>query len=103
MGVATGASVFSAFMPSRARAQSASLPTRGEFTIRGAHVLTMDAAIGDFREADIHVRNGQIFAVGPRLGGGGTVIEGRGFICLPGLIDTHQHMWTSLFRGLVGE
>jgi 5-methylthioadenosine/S-adenosylhomocysteine deaminase len=102
MGVATGASVFSAFMPSRARAQSASLPTRGEFTIRGAHVLTMDAAIGDFREADIHVRNGQIFAVGPRLGGG-TVIEGRGFICLPGLIDTHQHMWTSLFRGLVGE
>jgi cytosine/adenosine deaminase-related metal-dependent hydrolase len=63
----------------------------------------MDPAIGDFREADVHLRDGQIVAVGPNLGGGGTAIDGGGFICLPGLIDTHQHMWTAPFRGLVGE
>jgi 5-methylthioadenosine/S-adenosylhomocysteine deaminase len=95
--------LFGAFVPSGARAQPGGLPPRGEFTIRGAHVLTMDAAIGDFGAADIHVRDGQILSVGPKLGGGGTAIDGGGFICLPGLIDTHQHMWTSLFRGLVGE
>jgi 5-methylthioadenosine/S-adenosylhomocysteine deaminase len=103
MAMATGAGLFGAFMPSGARAQAGGLPPRGEFTIRGAHVLTMDAAIGDFGAADIHVRDGQILSVGPKLGGGGTAIDGGGFICLPGLIDTHQHMWTSLFRGLVGE
>ena len=103
MGAATGAGLLAAFMPRGAQAQPAGLPPRGEFTIRNAHVPTMDAAIGDFREADVHVRDGQIVAVGPKLGGGGAAIGGGGFICLPGLIDTHQHMWTSLFRGLVGE
>jgi len=103
MGAATGASLFGAFMPSRAQAQPGGLPPRSEFTIRNAYVLTMDPAIGDFREADVHLRDGQIVAVGPKLGGGGTAIDGGGFICLPGLIDTHQHMWTAPFRGLVGE
>ena len=103
MGAATGAGLMGAFMQRGARAQPGGLPPRGEFTIRGAHVLTMDPAIGDFREADVHVRDGQIVAVGPKLGGGGTAIDGGGFICLPGLIDTHQHMWTAPFRGLVGE
>jgi 5-methylthioadenosine/S-adenosylhomocysteine deaminase len=88
---------------SSAVAQAPSLPARGEFTVRNATVLTMDATLGDFRDGDIHVRNGQIVAVGPKLPGGGTSIDGSGFIAMPGLIDTHQHMWTSIFRGLVGE
>jgi len=45
-------------------AVSADLPSRGEFIIRNAHVLTMDRALGDFEQADIHVRNGVIVAVG---------------------------------------
>ena len=84
-------------------AQAKNLPARGEFTVRNAIVLTMDAALGDIRDGDIHVRNGQIVAVGPKLAGGGTSIDGAGFIAMPGLVDTHQHMWTSIFRGLVGE
>ena len=39
------------------------LPARGEFVVRGAHVLSMDASIGDLPSGDVHVRNGAIVAV----------------------------------------
>src|ERR1051325_6059370 len=41
----------------------AALPARGELVIRNAYVMTMDAA-GDIADADVHVRNGAIVAVG---------------------------------------
>jgi 5-methylthioadenosine/S-adenosylhomocysteine deaminase len=102
-GVAAGAILTGRTGLRSAMAQAPGLPARGEFTIRNAIVLTMDATLGDFRDGDIHVRDGQIVAVGPGLAGGGASIDGSGFIAMPGLIDTHQHMWTSIFRGLVGE
>lgn len=80
----------------------APLPARGEFVIRGAHVLTMDPAIADLPAGDVHVRNGSIVAVGPRVeAAGAQVIQGNGMICMPGFIDTHWHLWTSLFRPYV--
>jgi cytosine/adenosine deaminase-related metal-dependent hydrolase len=80
----------------------APLPPRGEFVIRGATVLTMDPALGDFATGDVHVRNGAIVAVGPRVeAGNAPVVQGSGMICMPGFIDTHWHLWTSLFRPYV--
>jgi 5-methylthioadenosine/S-adenosylhomocysteine deaminase len=80
----------------------ASLPPRREFVIRGATVLTVDPNIGDFETGDVHVRDGAIVAVGPRINlTNGEIIEGRGMICMPGFIDTHWHLWTSLFRPFV--
>ena len=46
---------------------SATLPGRGEFVVRGAHVLTMDPTLGDIAGGDIHVRAGEIVAVGKEL------------------------------------
>ena len=40
------------------------LPARGEFVIRNGFVLTMDAALGDIPGGSVHVRNGEIVAVG---------------------------------------
>jgi cytosine/adenosine deaminase-related metal-dependent hydrolase len=81
---------------------AAALPPRGEFIIRGASVLTMDAALGDFASGDVHVRDGAILAVGPRVEATNVqVIEGAGTICMPGFVDTHWHLWTSLFRPFV--
>ncbi len=78
------------------------LPGRGEFVIRGATVLTMDARIGDFARGDVHVRNGAIVAVAPEIAAAGaTSIDGRGMICMPGFIDTHWHLWTSALRSMV--
>lgn len=43
---------------------SEALPRRGEFLIKNAHVLTMDAKLGEIAGGDIHVRDGAIVAVG---------------------------------------
>lgn len=79
------------------------LPPRGEFIVQGAAVVTMDPALGDFDFADIHARDGSIIAVGQEVSApGAEVIGGRGLIALPGFVDTHWHLWNSVFRGLVG-
>jgi cytosine/adenosine deaminase-related metal-dependent hydrolase len=80
----------------------ASLPPRGEFVIRGATVLTMDPGVGDFAAGDVHVRDGTIVAVGPRIeAANAQIVDGSGMICMPGFVDTHWHLWTSLFRPFV--
>src|SRR2546427_3482978 len=85
-----------------AAAPGAPLPPRGELVIRGAHVLTMDPNIGDFATGDVHVRDGAIVAIGPRIDlTNAQIIEGRGMICMPGFVDTHWHLWTSLLRPFV--
>src|SRR4051812_182710 len=108
LGGATAIAALAAAAPSL-RAQpryapgtAAGLPARGNVVIRGASVLTMDDSLGDFASGDVHLRDGAIVAVGPRVdAAGATVIEGRGMICMPGIIDTHWHLWTSLMRPFV--
>jgi 5-methylthioadenosine/S-adenosylhomocysteine deaminase len=82
---------------------SAKLPARGEFTIVNAHVMTMDETLGDIAGGSVHVRNGEIFAVGNGLRGGGQRIDGTGMIVMPGLVETHWHMWNTLFRSFAGD
>ena len=80
------------------------LPARTNFVIRGAYVLSMDPAVGDFAGGDVHVRNGAIVAVGRRLSApAATEIDGRGMIVMPGLVETHFHMWNSLARSISGN
>jgi 5-methylthioadenosine/S-adenosylhomocysteine deaminase len=75
------------------------LPPRGEFVFRNAHVMTMDAALGDIPGGSVHVRNGEIVAVGQDINApGARVIAGDDMIVLPGLVETHWHMWNTLFR-----
>lgn len=84
------------------RAEQA-LPDKGEFLIRAAHVLTMDAGLGDL-DGDVHVRDGRIVAVGDRLDApGAEVIDGRDMIVLPGLVETHWHVWTTMLRSMAGD
>src|SRR5262249_49916850 len=88
--------------PRSAAAPAAPLPLRREFIIRGATVLSMDPAIGDFLPGDVHVRDGVISAVAGRIEMSDvTLIDGRDMICMPGFVDTHWHLWTSLLRPYV--
>ena len=68
-GAATfgAASIFT--MPSLAQPQpvAAGLPARGKFVIRNAYVMTMDTDAGDIAGGDVHVRDGEIVAVGRKL------------------------------------
>jgi 5-methylthioadenosine/S-adenosylhomocysteine deaminase len=85
-----------------ATAPRAPLPPRGELVIRDATVLTMDPSLGDFETGDVHVRDGAIVAIGPRIDLTNVqIIAGGGMICMPGFIDTHWHLWTSLLRPFV--
>ncbi|MFL6564527.1 MAG: amidohydrolase family protein, partial [Burkholderiales bacterium] len=96
-------------VPGRAFAQASTqsraakpLPPHAEFVIRGATVLTLDTKLGDFERGDVHVRNGAIVAVAPTLAApGAAAIDGRGMICMPGFIDTHWHLWTTVCRPLI--
>lgn len=102
---ATTALAGAALMPGGASAQGTaapsgdSLPARREFVVRGAHVLTMDPNLGDQATGDVHVRDGEIVAVGVAVEApGAEVIDGKGMICMPGFVDTHWHHWTTLLR-----
>lgn len=99
----TGGALMPRFVFAQApRGAGTSLPARGEFVIRGATVLTMDPAVPDLVAGDVHVRDGAIVAVARSIGApGAPVVDGAGMICIPGFIDTHFHMWTSLFRPFV--
>jgi len=78
------------------------LPARGEFVLRGAFVLTMDPAQGDIDGGDVHVRDGEIVAVGRDIPAPGIrAIDARAMIALPGFVDTHWHLWNTALRALV--
>ncbi len=50
----------------------------------------------------MHVRDGAIVAVAPEIAAAGaTSIDARGMICMPGFIDTHWHLWTSVARPII--
>lgn len=72
-----------------------------EYLICGGFVLTMDPDLGELPVGDVHVRDGEIVAVGERLSAPNAEhIDATDMIVLPGLVDTHWHMWNSLLRGL---
>jgi N-acetylglucosamine-6-phosphate deacetylase len=50
--------------------------------------------------ASVLVRNGLIEAIGPDVNceSGCTVVDGRGKTLLPGLIDSHTHVWDASHR-----
>jgi 5-methylthioadenosine/S-adenosylhomocysteine deaminase len=82
----------------------ANLGPRAEYLIRGGAVITVDADLGTLPVADVHVRDGVILGVGADLSAPhAQVIDATRMIVLPGLIDTHFHMWSSLGRNFVSD
>ena len=70
--------------------------------IKGAVVLTLDSAIGDFAKADILIENGRIREVRPEIAVSDVaVIEGENRIAIPGFVDTHSHSYQGLLRSIM--
>jgi 5-methylthioadenosine/S-adenosylhomocysteine deaminase len=104
LGVAACATGQTQSKLSAADRKTATLPPRGEFVVRNAYLLTMDTKLGDIPSGDVHVRNGALVAVGPKLSApGAEEIDGRNRIALPGFVDTHFHLWGSFARGVVAD
>lgn len=68
---------------------------------RGATILTMDQA-GLIEGGDLLVVDDRIAAIGHNLSvpDGTAEIDASGGILMPGMIDTHRHMWQTALRGL---
>lgn len=80
----------------------ATLPERGEYLIKGGSLVTVDEALGNIEGGDIHVRNGEIVAIGTNLDApSAEVIDASKMIVMPGMIDTHFHIWTSIARNML--
>jgi len=71
--------------------------------IRGGTVLTMEP--GDAPQvADVLIEDDEIVAVEPDLGTvDANAIDATGSLVLPGLVDTHRHVWQSGMRGVTGD
>jgi cytosine/adenosine deaminase-related metal-dependent hydrolase len=69
--------------------------------LRGGTVLTMDDRRTVLKDADVLVVDQRIAAIGPHLQApeGSIEIDATGGIVMPGMIDTHRHMWQTAMRG----
>ena len=69
--------------------------------LRGGTVLPMDRARSVLHDTDVLVVGQKIEAVGPQLQvpEGALEIDASGGIVMPGMVDTHRHMWQTAMRG----
>ncbi|MFJ3423069.1 amidohydrolase family protein [Streptomyces sp. NPDC086082] len=69
--------------------------------LRGGTVLPMDRGRRVLSDTDVLVTGDRITAVGPRLAvpEGTAEIDASDGIVMPGMIDTHRHMWQTAMRG----
>jgi len=81
--------------------------THGDLThgrsivFRNATVLTMDDEHSMLHDADVLITGETIAAIGPGLAApeGTAEIDASGGIVMPGMVDTHRHMWQTAIRG----
>src|SRR6516162_9542447 len=77
---------------------------RGNFLIRGGAVITVDPQIGTFSRADVLVKEGLIAQIGQDLvANGAEVIDATDMIVMPGFVDSHYHMWSTLGRNFLAD
>ena len=77
---------------------------RGNYLIQGGAVITVDPALGTFPRANVLVRDGAIAAVAPELAADGAeVIDASHMIVMPGLINSHYHMWSTIGRNFISD
>ncbi len=76
-----------------------------DLLIRGGTLLTLDASARVFEGVDLLARAGRIVAIGPALQppAGARVLDARGRLVLPGLVQGHVHLGQTIFRGLAED
>ncbi len=78
-----------------------------ELMIRNGYILTMDGKDRRFPDGVVAIDSGEITAVGPAseipTDPAARIIDARGGIILPGLINAHTHAAMTLFRGIADD
>ncbi|MBC7647743.1 MAG: amidohydrolase family protein, partial [Vitreoscilla sp.] len=71
--------------------------------IKGATIITMDAQ-GDLPQGDILVTGDTLTEIAPIIhADDAEVVDGTGFIIIPGLVNAHMHTWQTALRGLAAN
>lgn len=74
-----------------------------EILIKNADsVVTMNRARQEILGGDVLIRGGVIVAVGKGLATTGQVVNAKGCIVTPGLVNTHHHLYQTLTRAVPG-
>lgn len=72
--------------------------------IRNASVITVDPALGNLDKGDVLIEGTRIAAVGAGLqAGDAEIIDGTGTIVMPGMVDTHRHVWQTTLRNIAAD
>jgi cytosine/adenosine deaminase-related metal-dependent hydrolase len=74
--------------------------------IDGCAVVTMDPARTEHSTGHVVVRGNRILAAGPGPAParpGAAIVDGRGCLVTPGLVNTHHHLYQWLTRGLAAD
>ncbi|HYC56275.1 MAG TPA: amidohydrolase family protein [Candidatus Binatia bacterium] len=72
--------------------------------IRGGRVLTMDPTLGELPRGDVLIENDRIAAVAAHLDAADAeIVDVRGHIVAPGMIDTHRHTWQTQLRAICAD
>ncbi|MEO2258484.1 amidohydrolase family protein [Paenibacillus amylolyticus] len=72
---------------------------RTSYLLKNGCVLSMDARIGQYKRADVLIQDSLIMAIQPDLDiPDAEIIDASSMIIMPGLVDTHRHMWESLVK-----
>jgi cytosine/adenosine deaminase-related metal-dependent hydrolase len=72
--------------------------------IRGADIITMDPKLGEIAGGDVLLDGGRIVAVGKGLSAASAeIVDGRGMILMPGMIDAHRHVWEGMDNGVIAK
>ncbi|MFC0105491.1 amidohydrolase family protein [Kibdelosporangium aridum] len=72
--------------------------------LRGGYVVSMDTDIGDLPSGDVLIENDMIVAVENGITDNAeTIVDAHGKLVIPGLIDTHLHLWQTPLRGMTAD
>lgn len=76
------------------------MESRAELIVRGGTVLAMSAGAETVTHADVAIAGGEIVGIDTDIAvpDGCEIIDAADRIVMPGLVDTHTHMWNGLWR-----
>src|SRR5262249_28949769 len=101
---AASAMVATVACPASAQQPGGAIAAGRPILIKGGCVLTLGRAVGDFEQADVLIEGGKISAVGPNISApNAEVIDASRMIVMPGLVDTHRHMWQGILRNALSD
>ncbi len=76
-----------------------------DFFIENTEVLISEGEDLQVKKASVWVKEGKIFKIGNNLSSDPEteIFSGENHFVMPGLVDSHWHLWTSLLRSMAGE